>query len=148
MGSYGGITNPPVFIGRTFFYGGFQIRRDALRKTFLWTPCGRLFSGRLAEDFSGRLAEDFASIPLGVSTDLQSVVKKCPNLFCVLGICNPQQSVMHFIPQPYTFTIHIHHTHSPFTFTIHIHHSHSPFIFSIPPHTFPSTKKKGLKSHF
>ena len=34
------------------------------------TPCGRLFSGRLAEDFSGRLAEDFASIPLGVSTDL------------------------------------------------------------------------------
>ena len=25
---YWGITNPPVFIGRTFFYGGFQIRRD------------------------------------------------------------------------------------------------------------------------
>ena len=24
-----GITNPPVLIGRTFFYGGFQIRRDA-----------------------------------------------------------------------------------------------------------------------
>ena len=28
--------------------------------------------------------------PFGVSTDLQSVVKKCPNLFCVLGICNPR----------------------------------------------------------
>jgi hypothetical protein len=28
---YWGITNPPVFIGRTFFYGGFQIRRDAWR---------------------------------------------------------------------------------------------------------------------
>ena len=26
-----GITNPPVLIGRTFFYGGFQIRRDAWR---------------------------------------------------------------------------------------------------------------------
>ena len=25
------ITNPPVLIGRTFFYGGFQIRRDAWR---------------------------------------------------------------------------------------------------------------------
>ena len=24
-----GITNPPVLIGRTFFYGGLQIRRDA-----------------------------------------------------------------------------------------------------------------------
>ena len=24
-----GITNPRVFIGRTFFYGGLQIRRDA-----------------------------------------------------------------------------------------------------------------------
>ena len=34
---------------------------DASRKTFLWTPRGRLFSGRLAEDsFSGRLAEDFS----------------------------------------------------------------------------------------
>ena len=66
----------------------------------------------------GRLAEDFASIPLGVSTDLQSVVRKCPNLFCVLGICNPQQSVKHFIPQPYTFTIHI--LHSP----THIPHPH------------------------
>ncbi len=48
---------------------------DASRKTFLWTPRGRLFSGCLAEDsFFGCLAEDFASIPLGVSTDLQSVV--------------------------------------------------------------------------
>ena len=28
-----GITNPPVLIGRTFFYGGFQIRRDA------WLGC-------------------------------------------------------------------------------------------------------------
>ena len=27
----GGITNPPVLIGQTFFYGGFQIRRDAWR---------------------------------------------------------------------------------------------------------------------
>ena len=26
---YWGITNPPVLIGRTFFYGGLQIRRDA-----------------------------------------------------------------------------------------------------------------------
>ena len=26
-----GITNPPILIGRTFFYGGFQIRRDAWR---------------------------------------------------------------------------------------------------------------------
>ena len=26
-----GIANPPVLIGRTFFYGGFQIRRDAWR---------------------------------------------------------------------------------------------------------------------
>ena len=26
-----GITNPPVLMGRTFFYGGFQIRRDAWR---------------------------------------------------------------------------------------------------------------------
>ena len=26
-----GITNPPVLIGRTFFYGGFQIRRDDWR---------------------------------------------------------------------------------------------------------------------
>ena len=25
------ITNPPVLIGRTFFYGGLQIRRDAWR---------------------------------------------------------------------------------------------------------------------
>ena len=25
------ITNPPVLIGRTFFYVGFQIRRDAWR---------------------------------------------------------------------------------------------------------------------
>ena len=48
---------------------------DASRKTFLWTPRGRLFSGCLSEDsFFGCLAEDFASIPLGVSTDLQSVV--------------------------------------------------------------------------
>ena len=30
-----GITNPPVLIGRTFFYGGFQIRRDAWRETVL-----------------------------------------------------------------------------------------------------------------
>ncbi len=125
MGSYGGITNPPVFIGRTFFYGGFQIRRDALRKTFLWMSCGRLFWTPCGRLFSGRLAEDFASIPLGVSTDLQSVVKKCPNLFCVLGICNPQQSVMYFIPQPYTFTIHILHP---------------------PIHIFPThTKKKGTE---
>ena len=29
LASSGGITNPPVLIGRTFFYGGFQIRRDA-----------------------------------------------------------------------------------------------------------------------
>ena len=28
---YWGITNPPLFIGRTLFYGGFQIRRDAWR---------------------------------------------------------------------------------------------------------------------
>ena len=31
-----GITNPPVLIGRTFFYGGFQIRRDAWRETFFF----------------------------------------------------------------------------------------------------------------
>jgi len=113
MGDY---KSPGFHRSNLFFYGGLQIRRDALRKTFLWTPCGRLFSGRLAEDFSlDALRKDFASIPLGVSTDLQSVVKKCPNLFCVLGICNPQQSVMHFIPQPYKFTIHILHppTHIP-----------------------------------
>ena len=31
-----GIANPPVLIGRTFFYGGFQIRRDACRETFFF----------------------------------------------------------------------------------------------------------------
>ena len=51
---YRGDYKSPVFIGRTFFYGGFQIRRD------------------------GRIG---GFLPLGVSTDLQSVVKKCPNLF-------------------------------------------------------------------
>ena len=40
---YWGITNPPVFIGRTFFYGGFQIRRDAWRGCALDTPS--FFSG-------------------------------------------------------------------------------------------------------
>jgi len=29
-----GITNPPDLIGRTFFYGGFQIRRDAIALGF------------------------------------------------------------------------------------------------------------------
>ena len=33
-----GITNPPVLIGRTFFYVGFQIRRDAWR--YKGTPGG------------------------------------------------------------------------------------------------------------
>ncbi len=37
------ITNPLVFIGRTFFTADFKSAG---------TPSGRLFSGRLAEDFS------------------------------------------------------------------------------------------------
>ena len=43
------ITNPLVFIGRTFFTADFKSAG---------TPSGRLFSGCLAEDFSGRLAEE------------------------------------------------------------------------------------------
>ena len=37
----------------------------------------------------GRLAEDRHNHPLGVSTDLQSVVKKCPNLFMFWGFVIP-----------------------------------------------------------
>ena len=78
MGSYGGlqiprfhrsnlflrrIANPPGRLAEDFSPGRLaeDFSLDALRKTFLWTPSGRLFSGRLAEDsFSGRLAEDFS----------------------------------------------------------------------------------------
>ena len=31
-----GITNPPVLIGRTFFDAGFQIRRDAIWRDYVW----------------------------------------------------------------------------------------------------------------
>ena len=50
-----GITNPPVLIGRTFFYGGFQIRRDAWRGTFFW---------RLAGDFLPLGARRICNPPL------------------------------------------------------------------------------------
>ena len=33
----------------------------------------------------------YARPPLGVPADLQSAVKKCPNLFMLWGICYPQQ---------------------------------------------------------
>ena len=51
----------PRFHRSNLFYGGFQIRRDGFQ---------------IRRD--GRIG---CFLPLGVSTDLQSVVKKCPNLF-------------------------------------------------------------------
>ena len=39
---YWGITNPPLLIGRTFFYGGLQIRRDAWRVYALGTNPPRI----------------------------------------------------------------------------------------------------------
>ena len=42
------ITNPLVLIGRTFFYGGFQIRRGAWRGTLVSNPPGRLAGAILA----------------------------------------------------------------------------------------------------
>ena len=68
----GRITNPPVLIGRTFFYCGLQIRRDAWRWTF-WN--------RQALSSARRC------LPLGVPPDLQSGVKKCSTLlFCGFAI--------------------------------------------------------------
>ena len=68
----GRITNPPVLIGRTFFYCGLQIRRDAWRWTF-WNH-QVLSSARRC-------------LPLGVPPDLQSGVKKCSTLlFCGFAI--------------------------------------------------------------
>ena len=68
----GGITNPPVLIGRTFFYCGLQIRRDAWRLTF-WN--------RQA------LSSVRRCLPPGVPPDLQSGVKKCSTiLFCGFAI--------------------------------------------------------------
>ena len=68
----GRITNPPVLIGRTFFYCGLQIRRDAWRWTF-WN--------RQA------LSSVRRCLPLGVPPDLQSGVKKCSTLlFCGFAI--------------------------------------------------------------
>ena len=63
-------------------------------------PPGRLagdcFSGRLTGDSSsGRLAGDCSFLPLGVSTDLQSVVKKCPNLFVFWGFVIPSYQYCH-----------------------------------------------------
>ena len=51
MGDY----KSPGLIGRTFFYGGLQIRRDAWRET-LWDAWrGSNPPGRLAGDFMERL---------------------------------------------------------------------------------------------
>ena len=76
-----GITNPPVLIGRTFFYAGFQIRRDA------WLGTGRLAGEGLAGfqiRRDGRLFNLVGLTSVRRSADLQSAVKKCPNLF---GLC-------------------------------------------------------------
>lgn len=68
----GRITNPPVLIGRTFFYCGLQIRRDAWRWIF-WNHQA--------------LSSVRRCLPLGVPPDLQSGVKKCSTLlFCGFAI--------------------------------------------------------------
>ena len=75
MGDY----KSPGFIGRTFF-----LRRIS-------NPSGRLTGDGISNP-PGRLTED-RNTPLGVSTDLQSVVKKCPNLFMLWGFAIPSNQI-------------------------------------------------------
>ena len=131
-----GITNPPVLIGRTFFYGGLQIRRDAWRVYAFGDHLG-VFARRLSRSESARRLSRSESArrlsrsesarclsrsesarclsrsesarclsrsesarrlsrsesarrlseasPLGVPPDLQSGVKRCPNLLMLCG---------------------------------------------------------------
>ena len=113
-----GITNPPVLIGRTFFYGGLQIRRDAWRVYAFGDHLG-VFARRLSRSESARFLSRSESArclsrsesarclsrsesarrlsrsesarrlseasPLGVPPDLQSGVKRCPNLLMLCG---------------------------------------------------------------
>ena len=131
-----GITNPPVLIGRTFFYGGLQIRRDAWRAYAFGDHLG-VFARRLSRSESARRLSRSESArrlsrsesarclsrsesarclsrsesarrlsrsesarrlsrsesarrlseasPLGVPPDLQSGVKRCPNLLMLCG---------------------------------------------------------------
>ena len=122
-----GITNPPVLIGRTFFYGGLQIRRDAWRVYAFGDHLG-VFARRLSRSESARRLSRSESArrlsrsesarclsrsesarclsrsesarrlsrsesarrlseasPLGVPPDLQSGVKRCPNLLILCG---------------------------------------------------------------
>ena len=76
-------------MGRTFFYGGFQIRRDRLTGLRFWSRLAGLCSCCRLAGLRFKTAS-----PLGVPPDLQSGVKKCPNLFNALRICNPQQRRM------------------------------------------------------
>ena len=85
------ITNPPVLIGRTFFYGGLQIRRDAWRVYAFGDHLG-VFARRLSRSESARRLSRSESArrlseasPLGVPPDLQSGVKRCPNLLILCG---------------------------------------------------------------
>ena len=62
------ITNPPVLIGRTFFYCGLQIRRDAWRWTF-WVD---LQSAYLIDYFIARIILFFPKASSLVSISLKS----------------------------------------------------------------------------
>ena len=76
------------------FIGGLQIPRCYRSNLFLRrisNPPGRL----AGDSSSGRLAGDCSFLPLGVSTDLQSVVKKCPNLFVFWGFVIPSHQYCH-----------------------------------------------------
>ena len=85
----GRITNPPVLIGRTFFYCGLQIRRDAWRWTF-WNRQALSSARRCLPSgvvFRQALSSVRRCLPLGVPPDLQSGVKKCSTLlFCGFAI--------------------------------------------------------------